>query len=193
MAAIAITLCLLFPSISPGQTPDRKQSDPNQAEREPDVDYIPTPYDVVERMLELAGVGKDDVVYDLGCGDGRIVVAAARKYGCRAVGFDIDPKRVDESRKNVAKNQLQQLVKIEQQDLFKADLSPASVVVLYLSTKLNTRLLPQIEKLKSGSRIVSHQFGIRGVKPDKVVQFTSRDDGRKHTLYLWTAPLTKRD
>lgn len=193
MVATAITLCLLFATTTPGQTPDLKQSRPNQSEREPDVDYIPTPHDVVARMLELAAVEKDDVLYDLGCGDGRIVVAAAKKHGCRAVGFDIDPKRVKESRENITKNRLQQLVKIKQQDLFKVDISPASVVMLYLSTKLNTRLLPQLDKLKPGSRIVSHLFGIRGVKPDKVVQFTSRDDGRKHTLYLWMVPLTERD
>lgn len=191
MATTAITLCLLYVTITSGESPDLKQSRPNLSDREPDVDYIPTPHDVVVRMLELAAVKKDDVVYDLGCGDGRIVVAAAKKHGCHAIGFDIDPKRVKESRDNITKNRLQQLVKIEQQDLFKVDLSPSSVVMLYLSTKLNTRLLPQLAKLKPGSRIVSHQFGIHGVKPDKVVEYISRDDGRKHTLYLWTVPLTK--
>src|SRR5262245_35998076 len=101
-------------------------------------------------MLEVAGVGEKDVVYDLGCGDGRILVEAARKYGARGVGIDIDPARVMEARENVKKNGVERLVRIEQGDLFKVDLSPATVVTLYLLPELNARLVPQLEKLQNG-------------------------------------------
>ncbi len=158
--------------------------------RTPDVIYVPTPYDVVEKMLEMAQVKKGDVVYDLGCGDGRIVVTAAKKYGVKAVGFDIDPERIKEARENVKKNKVEDLVRIEQKDIFTLDLSEATVVTLYLLPQLNVKLIPQLEKLKPGSRIVSHDFDMAGVIPDKVVHFKSKN-GREHTLYLWTTPLKK--
>ncbi|HXG08766.1 MAG TPA: methyltransferase domain-containing protein [Gemmataceae bacterium] len=158
--------------------------------REPDVIFVPTPQEVVEKMLEVAGVKKDDVVYDLGCGDGRIVVTAAKKYGCKAVGFDIDPQRVKESLENVKKNNVEKLVEIKQADIFTLDLSPASVITLYLLPDLNVKLIPQLEKLKPGSRIVSHSFDMRGVKPDKIVQVKTKDAGER-TIYLWTTPLKK--
>ena len=151
--------------------------------RGPDVVYVPTPQEVVEKMLELAQVKKTDVVYDLGCGDGRIVVTAAKKYGCRAVGFDIDPVRIRESRENVKKNGVEDLVKIEQKDIFALDLSPANVVTLYLLPDLNVKLIPQLEKLKPGSRIVSHDFRMRGVKPNKVEEVTCEKDKSEHTIY----------
>jgi SAM-dependent methyltransferase len=157
--------------------------------REPDVVFVPTPYDVVDKMLELAQVQKDDLVYDLGCGDGRIVVAAAKKYGCKAVGFDIDPERVQESLDNVASSNVGHLVRIEQKDIFTLDLSKASVITLYLLPELNVKLIPQLQKLKPGSRIVSHDFRMRGVKPDKVIELTSGDDSRGHKVFLWTTPL----
>jgi SAM-dependent methyltransferase len=160
--------------------------------REPDVIFVPTPQDVVETMLDLAEVKKTDLIYDLGCGDGRIVVTAAKEYGCRAIGYDIDPERVEGSRENVRKNQVEELVKIEQQDIFKLDLSPANVITLYLLPELNDKLFPQLEKLKPGTRIVSHDFRIREVKPDKTVQLKSDDDGSKHKVFLWTTPLKKR-
>jgi tRNA G37 N-methylase Trm5 len=158
--------------------------------REPDVIFVPTPQEVVEKMLEVAGVKKDDVVYDLGCGDGRIVVTAAKKYGCKAVGFDIDPQRVKESLENVKKNNVEKLVEIKQADIFTLDLSGASVITLYLLPDLNVKLIPQLEKLKPGSRIVSHSFDMRGVKPDKIVQVKTKDAGER-TIYLWTTPLKK--
>ncbi len=167
---------------------DVKEVVPN---REPDVVFVPTPEDVVEKMLELAEVTKDDLLYDLGCGDGRIVVTAAKKYGCRAVGYDIDPNRVKESRDNVAKNNVGHLVSIEHKDIFTLDLSKANVITLYLLPKLNVKLIPQLEKLKPGSRIVSHDFSMEGVKPDKVVTITSDKDTYEHTVYLWTVPLKK--
>ncbi len=160
--------------------------------REPDVIYVPTPPEVVDKMLELAQVTKDDLVYDLGCGDGRIVVTAAKKYGCKAVGFDIARKRIQESLANVEENNVGHLVRIEQKDIFTLDLSEADVVTLYLLPKLNVKLIPQLEKLKPGSRIVSHDFDMKGVKPDKVVEVNSEnEDWNVHTVYLWTTPLRK--
>ncbi len=157
--------------------------------RTPDVIFLPTPPEVVDKMLELARVTSDDLVYDLGCGDGRIVIAAAKKYGCRAVGYDIDPRRVRESQENVAKNNVGDLVRIEQKDIFKLDLSKADVITLYLLPQLNVKLIPQLEKLKAGSRIVSHAFNMKGVRPDKVVRVTTGHS--QHNVFLWTAPLKK--
>jgi tRNA G37 N-methylase Trm5 len=162
-----------------------------EGKRTPDVVYVPTPQDVVEKMLELAEVKKTDLVYDLGCGDGRIVVTAAKKYGCRAFGFDIDPKRIEESKENVRKNRMGDLVTIKEQDIFKLDLSPANVVTLYLLPSLNVKLIPQLEKLKPGCRIVSHDFDMKGVKPDKILKINSEEDNRSHKVYLWTTPLKK--
>ncbi|MGI6457634.1 MAG: class I SAM-dependent methyltransferase [bacterium] len=160
---------------------------------EPDVVYVPTPQHVVEKMLELAEVKKDDLVYDLGCGDGRIVVTAAKKYGAKGIGYDVDPERIAESKKNVEDNKVGHLVKIEQKDIFTLDLSKANVITLYLLPDLNVKLIPQLEKLKPGSRIVSHDFDMKGVKPDKVITVNSNadDSGREHTIYLWTTPLKK--
>jgi precorrin-6B methylase 2 len=153
------------------------------------VEFVPTPQDVVERMLAMAKVTKDDVVCDLGCGDGRIVITAARRYGCRAIGYDLDPLRIQEARKNAAEHGVAHLVTIEQKDVLKADLGDASVVTLYMGPELNARLIPQLHKLRPGSRIVSHEFAIGDLTPDKTVEVTSRADGRKHTIYLWTCPL----
>ena len=161
------------------------------AKREPDVVYVPTPNDVVEKMLELAKVTKNDLVYDLGCGDARIIVTAAKKHGCRGVGFDINPVRVKESLENVEKNNVGKLVTIKEADIFEEDLSKASVITLYLLPRLNVRLIPQLEKLKPGSRIVSHDFDMKGVKPDQVVTVNSSEDGVDHRIYLWTTPLKK--
>jgi len=157
----------------------------------PDVIFVPTPQEVVDKMLELAQVKKDDLVYDLGCGDGRIVVTAAKKYGCRCVGYDIDPKRIKESLENVEKNNVGDLVRIVQEDIFTLDLSEADVITLYLLPSLNVKLIPQLEKLKPGSRIVSHDFDMRGVTPDKVVKINSDNEYNEHTIYLWTTPLKK--
>lgn len=175
-------------------TKEASQADKPVETRTPDVVFVPTPQRVVEKMLEMAAVKKSDLVYDLGCGDGRIVVTAAKKYGCRGVGFDIDPQRIKESRENVKKNKVGHLVTIEQRDIFKLDLSKANVITLYLLPKLNVKLIPQLEKLKPGSRIVSHDFDMEGVKPDKRVRFKCKDDDGiegYHTIYLWTTPLKK--
>jgi hypothetical protein len=166
-----------------------KPAEPAEEPKRPDVIFVPTPPEVVAKMLELAKVTKDDVVYDLGCGDGRIVVAAA-KLGCKAYGFDVDPQRIKESNENVEKNGVGNLATITQKDIFTLDLSPANVVTLYLLPSLNVKLIPQLEKLKPGSRIVSHDFDMHGVKPDQVVEVTS-ESGAEHTVYLWTTPLKK--
>jgi SAM-dependent methyltransferase len=169
-----------------GQGSQTKETPP----REPDIYYVPTPRQVVDVMLELARVKKSDLVYDLGCGDGRIVVTAARKYGCKAVGVDIDPARVRESLANVKDAGVGHLVDIEQKDIFTLDLSKADVVMLYLLPSLNVRLIPQLEKMKPGSRVVSHNFDMYGVVPDVVVNISSKRDG-EHKIYLWTVPFTK--
>lgn len=166
-------------------------SDDKEEKKRPDVIYVPTPQEVVDKMLELAEVKKGDVVYDLGCGDGRIVVTAAKKYGVKAFGFDIDPARIKDSTENVQKNKVGDLVTIKEQDIFKLDLSPASVVTLYLLPSLNVKLIPQLEKLKPGSRIVSHSFDMAGVKPKQVVKFKPTPDDSERTIYLWVTPLQK--
>ena len=155
----------------------------------PDVVYVGTPHDVVVKMLELAKVTKTDRVYDLGCGDGRIVVAAAKKYGCRGVGFDVNPVRVREAEENVRRNGVEKLVTIQPKDIFTVDLSQVNVVTLYLLPGLNVRLIPQLKKMPPGSRIVSHDFDMRGVKPDRVITLISKEDAVEHTLYLWNTPL----
>jgi hypothetical protein len=166
---------------------DRKARGP----RGPQPVFVPTPHDVVVKMLALARVTKDDTVYDLGCGDGRIVVAAAKTYGCGAVGYEIDSECVKLARTAVRAEKVEDLVRIVEDDLFKADLSRATVVTLYLLPSVNEKLVPHLEKMKPGSRIVSHAFDIRGVKPDQVISVTSDEDGLERKLYLWTAPLKK--
>ncbi len=123
--------------------------------------FVPTPNDVVMKMLDLAKVGKSDLVYDLGCGDGRIVVLAAKKRGARGVGYDIDPQRIRECHANAKQQQVEDLVRFAQEDIFKLDLGKATVITLYLLPSLNVRLIPQLEKLKPGVRIVSHDFDMQ--------------------------------
>lgn len=159
------------------------------APRTPDVVYVPTPQPVVDKMLELAKVKKGDVVYDLGCGDGRIVVTAAKKYGARAKGFDVDPQRIKEAKKNVEDAGVGDLATIEQADIFTLDLSDADVVTLYLLPELNVRLIPQLQKLKKGARIVSHDFDMQGVAPLKQMTLKPPAEERTHEIFLWHAPI----
>jgi SAM-dependent methyltransferase len=151
--------------------------------REPDVIYVPTPEQVVDAMLKLANVHQGDVVYDMGCGDGRMVVRAAKQYGVRGVGIDINPERIAEAKDNAKQNGVTNLVTFRNEDLFEADIKEASVVTLYLLTSLNIKLRPKLWRdLKPGTRIVSHAFDMGDWKPDKKMDV----DGR--TIYLWTVP-----
>lgn len=150
------------------------------------VPFVPTPQEVVDKMIELAGVKKGDLVYDLGSGDGRIVVTAAKK-GAKAVGFEIDGDLVKQSRDNIRKAGMQEQAEIRQQDILTVDLSAASVVTMYLLPDVNLKLKPNLlSQLKPGSRVVSHAFDMGDWKPDR----TERVDGR--TLYLWTIPAKSR-
>ena len=145
------------------------------------VPFVPSSQEVVEKMLELAEVKKGDVVYDLGSGDGRIVIAAAKKYGVRAVGFEIDPKLVKESRDRIRREKLERLAEIRQQDILTVDLSPASVVTMYLLPDVDLKLRPKIwSQLKLGSRVVSHDFDMGEWQPEKTVNVDS-----SATVYLW--------
>lgn len=173
------------PSAPTTQTPT---STPVQSpERQPDVPYVPTPNEVVVRMLELAKVQKDDVLYDLGSGDGRIVITAAQKYGTRGTGIDINPERISEANANAQKAGVTDKVTFRQQDLFKTDLSDATVVTLYLLPDINLKLRPQLfRQLKPGTRIVSHDFDMGEWKPERVVQV--QGPTRQHTLYYWVVP-----
>ena len=147
--------------------------------------YVPSPPDVVDRMLAFAKVGPKDVVYDLGCGDGRIVIAAAKKYGARGVGVDIDPERINESIANARKAGVERLVSFRLQDAMKTDVSEATVVTLYLLSFANVQLRPMLrQQLKPGARIVSHNFGMGDWVPHEVDTFTDALGG-KRTLYLW--------
>jgi len=160
--------------------------------RNPDVVYVGTPYDLVSKMLKMARVKKGDLVYDLGCGDGRMVILAAQKYGCRAVGYDIDPERIRESMENVAKNHVEKLVKIVQADIFTLDLSKADVIPMYLLPEMNRKLLPQLARLKRGSRVVCHDYDLDGIVADETLTVISNEDNAKHTLWLYTTPLKRR-
>lgn len=149
--------------------------------------YVPTPYDVVNRMLELAGVTRDDVVYDLGCGDGRIVITAAERFGARGVGIDYDPERIAEANANAARRGVQDLVTFIQQDAMEADVSEATVVTLYLLSSSNRRLRPILTRqLRPGARIVSHAFRMGDWRPDVTQEFDD-ERGTSRTLYLWRA------
>jgi protein-L-isoaspartate O-methyltransferase len=151
--------------------------------------FVPTPLDVVTRMLDLAEVDKDDVVVDLGSGDGRIVIAAAKKYGCRAIGYEIDKELVRISRERVQNEDLAELVTIEDQDMYTADLSGVDVVAVYVYASVLEKMKPQFEQLKPGALIVSHFFEIPGIEPTEVVEFESEETGSTQKVLLYEAPL----
>ena len=178
LSVAILALLLALPALA------QKEAAPG---RTPDVIYVPTPQEVVERMLEVAKVGKGDVLYDLGSGDGRIPVTAAKKFGIRAVGIDIDPERIREANENAKKNGVDKLVKFRNEDLFRANFREATVVTLYLLPDLNVKLRPKLwRELKPGTRIVSHQFDMGDWKPEKTIDV----DGR--TIYFWTVPAPKQ-
>lgn len=153
--------------------------------REPDVIYVPTPQPVVDAMLELAGVDSNDILYDLGSGDGRIPVTAAQKHGIRAVGIDINPIRIREANANAEKAGVTDLVEFREEDLFETDISEATVVTLYLLQSLNVRLRPKLlSELRPGTRIVSHAFDMANEwEPEQ-----TRAVGDNSMIYMWTVP-----
>jgi len=152
--------------------------------RRPDVVFVPTPNEIVDEMLAVAKVGSKDLLYDLGSGDGRIPITAARRFGTRGLGIDIDPQRVAEAQANAVAAQVTDKVRFVQGDLFELDLTPATVITLYLLPELNLRLRPALLKLKPGTRIVSHDFSMGDWKPDRTIH-----KGNK-TVYFWTVPPT---
>ena len=170
IAALLVAACTMLPS--PGVKLDAP--------------YVSTPYEVVDEMLRLAKVGPGDLLYDLGCGDGRIVISAAQRFGTRGVGIDIDPRRVADATAAARSAGVADRVRFVQQDLFETDFSDASVVTLYLFAELNARLKPKLLALKPGTRIVSHDFGIGDWAPDRVERVTAH--GAIHQLLLWTVP-----
>ena len=181
LAAVAAVVGLMV-----GAGPGLKAASSPTAQGQSLAPYVPTPQDVVERMLTLAHVGAKDVVIDLGSGDGRLVVTAAKKFGAHGIGIDIDPARIAEGNANAAKAGVTHLVEFRQQDALEADLSKATVVTLYLLSSSNVKLRPRLlSQLKPGARIVSHQFGMGDWQPDKVDTFTDAN-GTSRTLYLWT-------
>ncbi len=188
-AALTVGLLLCFQGLTAqvAQTPPQKKSDaPNLAP------YVPTPQDVVDRMLTLAGVTRADVVYDLGCGDGRIVISAAQLFGARGVGVDIDPVRIAESNANAKRAGVAHLVSFKLQDALATDVSDATVVTLYLLSSSNLKLRPMLTKqLRPGSRIVAHAFAMGDWPAEKVENFND-SSGSPRTLYLWKADGTVR-
>ena len=159
----------------------------------PDVPYVPTTEQAVQAMLKLADVKKTDVVYDLGCGDGRIVIASAKMYGAHGVGIDINPQRIHEAKENAKKAGVEDLVRFEENDLFKADIHEASVVTLFLLQTVNLRLRPKLlRELKPGTRIVSNTFDMGDWKPDKEETLNDQDSdfgsGFSRRFFLWIVP-----
>jgi SAM-dependent methyltransferase len=181
MRPLASTILLISSVLAQAPQP------PKQA---PEVPYVPTTQVAVEAMLKLAGVTGDDVVYDLGCGDGRIVITAARLYGAHGVGIDIDPQRIREATDNAKKAGVEKLVRFEENDLFKANIREASVVTLFLLTSVNARLRPKLlQELRPGTRVVSNTFDMGDWKPENEFNVDTGDDGFfSRKLYLWTIP-----
>jgi len=177
------TCVLTLAMIAAIATPGMAQTAPAPL-RSPDVIFVPTPQEVVDAMLKLAKVTKGDVVYDLGSGDGRTPITAARVYGARGVGIDIDPQRIKEAMENLKAAGVGDRVRFLNQDLFTSNISEATVVTLYLLPSLNLKLLPKLNaELKPGTRVVSHAFDMGDIKP----QETQNVNGR--TIYLWTVPI----
>lgn len=220
MIQLRRTLCLLVASVSVVnlgvggctqkaetnfQTP-QPETEVQTPQLQLDVPYLPTPKEVVAEMLELAKVKGDDVLYDLGCGDGRVLIMAAQKFGTRGVGVDVDPQRIKEANENARKAGVTDRVKFLQQDLFQTDISSATVVTIYLLPDINLKLRPKLlQELKPGTRIVSHDFDMGEWKPQRVVQVQGpqrentlyyengktmmvRGPQREHTLYYWVVP-----
>ena len=184
-ASILLLLALSTGAQTPAQrAPQAPAAKPQKELRAPDVIFVPTPHEVVDVMLKVAKVGKDDVLYDLGSGDGRIPITAAQKYGiARGIGIDINPQRIKEANENLRKAGVGERVRFVNADLFESDLSDATVITLYLLPELNLKLLPKLLKeVKPGTRIVSHAFDMGTWKPEQSLDI----GGRK--VYFWMIP-----
>ena len=187
MRGLILSVCCLLATGSAGALDSATRAQIERGDRAPDVIFVPTPQEVVEDMLRLANVKKGDVLFDLGSGDGRIPVTAARLYGIRAVGIDIDQERIREAQDNAKKNGVESLVQFRLQDLFEADFREATVVTLYLLPDLNLKLRPRLlAELKPGTRIVSHQFDMGDWKPAKKLESNGR------IVYFWVVPERKK-
>jgi trans-aconitate methyltransferase len=190
--ALAVSLLTLSAAVAFADKEDKKDDD-----EKPDVIFVPTPQEVVEAMLKLAKVDKKDTVYDLGCGDGRIVLTAARLYKCKAEGFDVSSERLKECKENLDKEkdkkEIEKLVKFHKKNIFAKDMKVenASVVTLYLLTELNTKLVPQLNKMKKGSRIVTQTFDFPDYQEDKKETVKTKE-GTEYDIYLYTIPLKKK-
>jgi precorrin-6B methylase 2 len=181
---MAASSTFALPSSTRSASPAVAQKRPDAPQLAP---YVPTPQDVVDRMLALAGVGKSDVVVDLGCGDGRIPITAAKIYGARGIGVDIDPQRIAEANANAKAAGVTHLVEFKLQDAMTTDVSGATVITLYLLSSSNLKLRPILTRqLKPGARIVAHNFAMGDWEAEKIETFTDKE-GRTRTIYRWTA------
>ena len=200
--AVAASAAAQSSSPSPGESPVQLQLDTSftqdlriaqavdsatEDKAKPDIHYVPTPQQLVDVMLQMAEVKKDDLLYDLGSGDGRLVITAAKDHGARAIGIDIDPERIAEAKNNAAEANVEDKVEFRQADLFKSDFSDATVITLYLLNELNVRLRPQLfAQVKPGTRIVSHAFNMGDWEPD--ADRTVKIKGSEYSAYFWVMP-----
>jgi SAM-dependent methyltransferase len=181
VSLLALSFCVSVAGSTVAQQPALKP-----LEREPEVPYVPTHELIVAEMLKVAKVGKNDVLYDLGSGDGRIPITAAKRFGTRGVGIDIDPARITEARENAKKAGVTDKVKFMQQDLFETDIKEATVVTLYLLPEVNMRLRPKLlADLKPGTRVVSHNYDMGDWKPLQTITLKVPEE---HTIYYWVVP-----
>ena len=188
IAAVLVLMAAMGPS-SCHAAGDAENDD--RPRRVPDCVYVGTPYDVATKMADLARPKKADRVCDPGCGDGRVLIMAAKRYGCRGTGYEINPRLAHQAMRIAKDRGVGDLVKVEVQDIFTVDYGDYDVVLMYLLPDMVLRLLPELEKLKPGSRIVAHDYGIGGIQADKTVTFVSNEDNVKHTVFLYTLPLKK--
>ncbi len=184
----AAFLLMLSSSVSLAKGPSPLPQKPLASSLEHSAPYVATPQDIVDKMLELAKVGPDDVVYDMGSGDGRIVITAAQKFGAHAVGIELRPDLYEQSRDRIKQLGLEDRAQIIHEDMFSVSIRKATVVTLYLLTSVNAMMRPMLEKqLRSGARIVSHDFQVPGWDPDKVIEVMSKN-GVASKLYLYVRP-----
>jgi len=188
ISGLTIGLAILVSALGLGWPENRNavlHADDNDRDSSYIAPFVPTPHEVVNRMLELAEIEQGDVLYDLGSGDGRIVVAAAKQFGIRAVGFEVDPVLVKDSRQIIKQAGMEELVEIREQDIRTIDFSPASVVTMYLYPAANLRLRPVLmRELKPGARVISHDFAMGSWKPDRVERVKDTA-GLSRTIYRW--------